>query len=317
MNGVVFYLSTTKKNVTKGLRTSNCANAIIKTDGKYLISTSTRHMSGFSNLFSLEKIDTIPVLVDHSKRISNTNIEEFWKRNIKIDESNISEYYKQEKSLSVGTIISSTFLFQNNIYHFIEPQSRNRQIILSKNEQGILAQQDSLSSFIIDVTNSYNEDFVFNAGTYDCGYMIFQKNRLVRIKFEPQTSYKIKEGFVKKSENYETVPTITLYEVIVNQDSIIKESLIWKNHSIVSRNTNYRINKDSIYTEHYNGNKIFINYQGQEKRLKFDNSNNILRYCFKSGGADFLYFFCLENYNHKYGLIEITDLEKFVNDYSK
>lgn len=316
--GSLLFIYDKEKNITKGLRTTNCANAIIKTDGKYLISSSTRHMSGFSDLFSLQKIDNIPVLVDHSKSISISNIEEFWKRNIQIDESNKSEYYKQEKSLSIGAIISSTFLFQNNIYHFIEPESRNSQIIISKNEQGNLAQQDSLTSFIIDFTNSYNEDYIFNAGTYDCGFMILQKNRLIRIKFEPQSSYKIKEGYVKKSGHYETVLNITLHNEIVNQDSIVRENLIWENYKIATRNTNYRINnKDSIYTEHYNENKIFINYQGQEKRLKFDNSNNILRYCFKSGGADFLYFFCLGNYNHKYGLIEITDFGKFVNDYSK
>lgn len=316
--GARLFIYDKRKKVTKALNTGNCANAIINIDGNYLISGSTRHMNGFSDLFSLQYIDAMPVLVDHSKKKLTNSVQEYWKMNVSMEESNKPVGYKEERPQSMGTVLSSTFLFQNTIYHFMEAKSRNGKMILLKNQQGKLVQQDSLASFKIDFTNSYNEDFVFNAGIYDHGFILLQKNRLIRIKYEPQSPYKFEEKLVNKSGYSEFVPNFALYEKLIDRDSIVKEKIVNENNMIVSRKTTYQINnKDFIHTDHYKDNKIFINYQGQEKRLKFDNTENVLRYCFKSGRTDFLYFYCRTNIDHKYGLIEVTDWKKFFDDYSK
>lgn len=316
--GARLFIYDKRKKVTKALNTGNCANAIIKIDGNYLISGSTRHMFGFSNLFSLQDIDAMPVLVDHSKKKSTTSVQEYWKMNVSLEESNKPVGYKEEQPPLMGTVLSSTFLFQNTIYHFMEAKSSNGKMTLLKNQQGKLVQQDSLASFKIDFTNSYNGDCVFNAGIYDQGFILLQKNRLIRIKYEPQVPYTFEDRMVNNSGNIEFVPYFTLYEKLIDRDSIVKEKIVRENNMIVSRKTTYRINdKDYIHTAHYQDNKIFINYQGEEKRLKFDNSENVLRYCIKNGGTDFLYFFCLGNINHKYGLIEVTDWKKFFEDYSR
>lgn len=336
--GSLLYIYDKAKNVTKGVTTPSCTNAIVKTDGKYLISGSTMHMIGFSDLFTLQNIESMPVLVDHSKDLSINKIEDYWNDNIqyvnkkfKIDESNKSVYYNLERYLS-GTIISSTFLFKNEIYHFIDHSdidlfNGHSYSLLSKNENGKIVQQDSVNTFYgVNFTNSYNGDYVFNC--YD-GYMIIQKDKLIRIEFEPKASYEMKENYLRESGglSFDVVPTFTLFEKQVDPSSIAKEKMNKGDNGFNLRNTNYQINNDAFihteysdkYTEEFNyiyDHKIFINYKGQEKRLKFDNSNNILLYCFKSVGTDFLYFYCLGNVNHKYGLIEITDLEKFVNVYS-
>ena len=310
-----------EKNVTKGLNTDKCTNAIIKTDGKYLISTSKRLTYVISDLFTLQNIESMPVLVDHSKDLSINKLEDYWNGVIEIDETDKSVYYNKEKSFPEGTNISSTFLFHNDIYHFIENYATDflkgkNEMFLTKNKNGKITQLERRSTrFDIKYTNSYNGDYIFK--TYG-GYMMLQKNNLFRIKFEPHASYEVNEDFVRESGSYET--NITLFEKRVNKDSIV-EILKSRDFGVEWHNTNYRINNKAFIRTEYSDtlindskllfdNKILINYQGQEKRLIFDNTNGFLRCCFKSGGNDFLDF-------GEYGLIEITDLEKFVNVYSR
>ena len=313
-----------EKKLTKGFNTDKCTNAIIITDGKYLISTSKRLKYVVSDLFTLQNIESMPALVDHSKDLSINKLEDYWNGIIEIDETDKSVYYNQEKSFPEGTNVSSTFLFKNNIYHFIENYATGRDFInekndmfLTKNKNGKITQLERRSTrFDIKYTNSYNGDYIFK--TYGVGYMMLQKNNLIRIKFEPHASYDVNEDLVRESGSYET--NITLFEKRVNKDSIV-EILKSRDFGVEWHNTNYRINNKAFIRTEYSDtlindskllfdNKILINYQGQEKRLIFDNTNGFLRCCFKSGGNDFLDF-------GEYGLIEITDLEKFVNVYSR
>ncbi len=268
-------------------------------------------------MFTLENIDVMPILVDHSKDLSIDKLEDYWSGVIKIDESDKSAYYTLNESPETGTIIiASTFLFKNEVYHLINHSdifNPDSYMDLSKNENGKIVQKDSITTnYSIKYTNSYNRDYVFNC--YE-GYLMLQKDRFVSVKFESNASYKMKENYVIESGSFKSVPIFTLFDKKINQESIVEEKLLWD-----SRGIDYQINNDAVihteYRDKYD-HKIFINYKGQEKRLKFDNSNNIVRYCFKNEGTDFIYFDCLVNVNHKYGWIELTDLERFVNLYSR
>ncbi len=102
---------------------------------------------------------------------------------------------------------------------------------------------------------------------------------------------------------------------IINQDSVTEANT---NNNGISINYNFnKQDKITYFVSGWNFLKADFYISQNEKKyfVKLLSKKNYLRFCFKYRGNDFLYIQNSGNEEHKYGLIEILDLDKFIKDY--
>jgi hypothetical protein len=165
----------------------------------------------------------------------------------------------------------------------------------------------------LNTVNQYGKNTLVDCFTNrKSNFLYFNSNTIYNISYSTNKSYTYEDKRWSNKNYYFTVGG-----KIINQDSVT-ESKFYNDNNAHNISTNYSVNKQTRISYFVNGwdrsKADFYIIQNEIKhKMKFA-SNDFLAFCFKHQGNDFMYFLG-GNKDCKYGLIEILDLDRFIDKY--
>lgn len=288
-------------------------------DNEYYINASLRHGGGSSTFKSLHNISNLNIISEeknsgnplftlqsHFRRLPVTEYPD-----ISFNPSVGKNILKTVLPIEYGIMVNNTFMIDNNNYHFTDFNGFNQNLSYDKTYITEVVDKklvivDSLESFRVLRTKTYGNFTIIESYFIDDGYYMSDKGYLYRIKFLGTHDYDLE---------YDNTSVIIDGKPI--QDSICNETYIrkpnFKREFLCLLDSNLTIN--SFGSNQYR--ELYFQESKNKRRILLNSKWNVLNKAFKHKENIFLYFFNLGNTDHKYGLIEIYDLERFINEYSK
>jgi len=278
----------------------------------YYINASLRHGSGSSTFKSLHNIRNLN-FIQEEQRSKNPlfSLQSHFQRlpvteypDIKFDPSVGNGILKSVLPIEYGIMVNNSFEIDNKYYHFTDFNGFSQSLPYDKTYITEVVDKklkivDTIESFRVLRTRKYNVYTIIESYFLDDGYYMSNNDSLYYIKFIEFPTY-------ASENNGKTV-----------QSSICEETLIWKPNF----KRKFSCELDSNLTINSFGSNEYRELYFQEGKNKMKillNSKwNVLNKAFKNNDNWYLNFKNLGNVDHKYGLIEIVDLERFINEYSK
>jgi hypothetical protein len=299
--GSILFVYDKNTALTHGL-ILGCPTSVTKVSNGYLINGATRHMGIWSELISVSDINRLTVISD-TLRLRNYSWERFYK--IINDTTETATQYITRLGYFKNkwdTAIISTFAISNKIYSFIRA---DRKPFIGKMENDKYILLDTLSKNINPNTLiSYaDNEKVVNELFWSNGFCLIRNDTIYKIIFE-NSSIPIKQD-VTQSKNY-------TFNLSQQNNWSAKAGQPEREIEFDYRNE-YKV--IGLYGNGLDGNYILRN--NKKYRLKILSDWNFIDYIYVANGNLFLNFMNLGNIDHKYNLIEITDMDKFINRYSE
>ncbi|HLP05345.1 MAG TPA: hypothetical protein VK152_07960 [Paludibacter sp.] len=302
---------------TKGLRVSYCPQAVIKQKNEYIISGGSWGGVVSSELYSIKDLDKLKVLVEGNSTASLEKLKKLWVSwfgSEKLDYSYSQSFIQSIKLFDSG--ISSSIFQQDSILYLLKQKSYSTQcaslVNLYTNKQ---IKIDSINFNYLNTAHQFGKNTIISCTNLKNNFLYINSDTIYNISYLTNKSWEREKEF--RSD-------INHFFFSVRGDTI-KSNFITKYNYDNSNNSRvisliYDFNEDTrinYLTKDYDYSNadFYIIQNGTKHNLKIKSKNNFLGYCFKYHGNDFLYFQNSGNTEHKYGLIEILDLKRFINKY--
>jgi len=302
---------------TKGLRVSDCPQAVIKQKDKYIISGGSWGGVVSSELYSLKDLDKLKVLVEGNSTASLEKLKKLWVRWVgseELDYSYSQNFIQSLKLFDSGT--SSSIFKQDSTLYLLKQKLYSTQcasaINLNSDKQIKL---DSTNFKYLNTAHQFGKNTIISCTNIKSCFLFINSDTIYNISYSTNKSWAREKEF---SSNIN-------YFFAIRGDTI-KSNFITKYNYDNSNNRHvisliYDFNKNTkisylINGYDYSNADFYIIQNGIKHNLKIKSKYNFLGYCFKYHGNDFLYFQNSGNVEHKYGLIEILDINRFIHNYS-
>jgi hypothetical protein len=299
--GSILFAFNKNTKLTHGLITS-CPSSVTKINNEYFVNAATRHMGIWTDLIKVSDVERLKVISD-TLRLHRYSWDRFYKQIN--DTSDIAiQYIKHLKYFKSNwdTAIISSFSISNKIYSFIQADRRPYIGKIVNDNYKLL---DTISHEINPVTIvSYaDNEKIVNEGSWSNGFCLIRNDTIYKITFE---------------NNY--IPIKQTATLAKNYTFNLNNENHWSAKSgQAEREIEYDFKNEykviGLYGNGLDGNYIIHN--NKKSRLKILSDWNFIDYIYVANGNLFLNFMNLGNIDHKYNLIEITDIEKFIDKYSE
>ena len=281
-------------------------------DTAYYINASLRHGGGSSSYKSLQNIGKLNI-ISEDKNSNNPlfSLKSHFRRlpvteypDINFDPSVAKGILKSVLPIEYGIMVNNSFTIDNKYYHFTDFNGFSQSLSYDKTyitevvdkEIKIL---DTIEPFRVLRTRKYNIFTIMESYFLDDGYYMSNNDSLYHIKFTELPAN-------NSESNYNT-----------DQSKICEETLIWKPNFkrkfSCELDSNLTIN--SFGSNDYR--ELYFQEGNNKRRILLNSKWNVLNKAFKNKDNWNLNFKNLGNVDHKYGLIEVYDLERFINEYSE
>lgn len=310
--GTILFVLDKKINKLRVASYENDPQCIYYQDSSYFIVSCLRHGSGTSSYEEVLNVNQLDIISETKQNEFpfSTLISHF--RNLPVSEYPKFKYnyFVKKNSLKTiltieyGVMLTNAFFINNQIYHFTDYNTFNQSLsydktyitqIVNKNIYVV----DSIDSFNALRTRTYDNYTIIEGYSKDGGYYLSNSDSLFYIKFNGTPDYKIKREDTT---------------VVINNEladgKIFQETYTYEPH--FKRELSFRL--DTNLMIHSTGNRyleLHFLVGNSKRKILLNNRWSILNKAFKHRENWYLYFL------GKYGLIEIYDLERFINEYSK
>lgn len=296
---------------TKGLRVSDCPRSVIKQNGKYIISAATYHGGGSSELYTLNDLEKLKILVKGDYCTNIDTLKNYWSDYTGLNSTYSRNFVQKLKEIEYGTI--ATIFQQDSTFYSIEQDlhSGKTATITNMNTNKLL---DLGSTYINDLetAHQYGKGTIIKCLSQNRRYLYINADTIYSITYLTPKSFTFDE-FSSYSKNYH----FSLNGDTINKEQITSCIYSSENHS---RQFESKINNKTKITfsshgRNFNDADLFITQNGMKYNLKFKSETNFLSFSFNYHGNTALYFQNTSGRHHKYGLIEIQDLRRFISKY--
>lgn len=298
---------------TKGLSVSDCPQSVIKQNDKFIISGATFHGGGSSELYTINDIDKINVLVKGDFVTSMKILLEYWNGIKRLNYSDSKNFIIPLKTVEYGTT-NTIFQQDSTIYSIEQNLHSNKFAFITNLNTNETNKMDSVSLKYLQEVHSFNGNTIINLSLLKSSFLFISSDTIYEISFTTNKSYTFAQGF-----GHETDYSFTLGNDSIKQNQItICDNKTQNGNLEMTMKYDFN-NESSIYSASkgwdFSKDDLFIILNGKKHNLKFTSKKNYLRFGFNYHGNDFLYFQNSGNVEHKYGLIEILDINRFIRNY--
>lgn len=309
--GSSLYIYDKYSQSTKGLSVSDCPRSVIKQNGKFLISAATYHGSGSSELYYLNDLECLKTLVKGDNKVTTDSLKKYWKNQIGLDFTYSSKFIQKLKEIEYGSI--ATIFQQDSTFYSIEQDlHRDKSATITKMNNNILLDYENTHLDDLETAHQYGRETIIKCFSQNRRYLYISADTIYSITYSTPKSFTFDE-FSSYSKNY---------RFRLNGDTINKEQITfcYISSEYNNRHLESKINNETkiTFSSHgwdFNKADLFITQNGTKYNLKFKSETNFLSFCFNYSGNTALYFKNTTGKQHKYGLIEILGLERFISGY--
>lgn len=301
---------------TKGLRVSDCPQAVIKQKDKYIISGSSWGGVVSSELYSLKDLDKLKVLVEGNSITSLENLKKLWVRwagSEKLDYSYSQKFIQSLKLFNSG--ISSSIFRQDSTLYLLKQKLYSTQPALVVNvNSDIQIKLDSINFRYLNVAHQFGENTIIGCTNIKSSFLFINSDTIYNISYSTNKSWTCEKEFRSNINNFFTIRGDTIKSNFITKYNYDNSN----NSHVISLNYDFKENSKIcclINGYDYSNADFYIIQDGIKHNLKIKSKCNFLGYCFKHQGNNFLYFQNSGNVEHKYGLIEILDTNRFIRNY--
>jgi hypothetical protein len=309
-----------KTNITRAEFTT-CPNAVIKTDSGYFIGSHSYHMVGYSEAYTIRDIEKLTQVTDSMRFYEGMFDRDPRLAILHINDSLPDTNFIPYRPLYRGEfMITGTFKIGKMLYHIVDPKNyreagEKRLIgIIQKDSLKVI---DSLKDCAAASTLSFGNITVIHESLWGKGFTLVKNDTIYKITFSAtHPDYK-----GPKLEGY-NFTTDTSAKLTSNKESIYHyppEDEWELKPGIPEHEIKFAFGKKykilGYYGNRTDGNFIYNN--AIRTKLKFKDDWNYLKKIFVYDNRLFLFFGNLGNYGFKYGLIEITNIDKFASTYKE
>jgi hypothetical protein len=277
----------------------------------YYINASLRHGFGSSTFKRLQNIQNLNFISESNKNKSQLSLQSHFLNLPVTDYPDISFDAKVDAGILIDVLpidytimVANSFKINNEYYHFtyfndIKKPSLHNKTYITKVVNEKLEIVDSLEIYRVNRTRSFDKYTIIESYFLDDGYYLSYDDTLFYITF-----YNTSDEHQKNKSK-------------INQTCICEETFI--NDVNFKRQFTCELDSKTIINSFgSNDHRDLIIKKGNRKRKLLLNSKwNTLSKAFKNNDNWNLYFKNLGNIDHKYGLIEIYNLDRFIKLYSK
>lgn len=174
------------------------------------------------------------------------------------------------------------------------------QRMLGKIENDTVAILGYLGQLEIETTTQFGETLIVN-NPYGKGFYAIRNDSIVKISYETSP--------LRYNERIPKIAPV-FQNLTINNVQKLKQTT-----NGTQLNFNY---ENAAFTSNYGGKEdgAYITLGGKRRKLKFYGQDNPLYYAFNGNGNAFLYFMQASEMYHKYGLIEITNMNRFYEQFT-
>ena len=303
-------------NCTKGLNVSDCPISVVKKDKKYIIGGGSYGGVGSYEIYSLKDLDKLKVIVKDNSNTSMEILKKYWIGSERLDYSYSKNFKEPIKEGSADVI---TIFEHDSILYYLEDVNTHKEnanghkYVYISNFNNNHIKIDSLDLGYLGTVNQYGKNTIVDClKNMKSNFLYFNSDTIYNISYSTNKSYTFEASFSSNKNYY-----FTVRGEIINQDSVTKAKY-YNENDVHSISTSYDINKQariSYYATGWDKSKadFFIIQNEKKHKMKFV-TKDIFQFCFKHQGNDFLYFNG-GNKDSKYGLIEILNLDRFIQNY--
>ena len=298
--GALFVFNKNTKNTQIIISNQFSPNAILKVNNEYIVSSSLKTGYWFSPHYK------IPI-----EKLESQNID-----SVILDYQTVGKYwYNYPNQLTTPKQnkyehIKNTELYKNQYSNIF---------ITSKYSNNVT---ECYNNTFIDIWLKNNHSTDNFSSKEEEGLILIKGDTIVKVNLIMNPTYEITVHHDMDSPHFDEIPYVNIFgaendTIYISPEEIISEQINWDNNSVKSRQIDFKISPQ-VSIESFINDKtrnVIINDNQKKCYLPFNDSNIALRYCFRKNENDYLYFFTLGNENHRYGLIEITDFDKFMDKY--
>lgn len=309
--GSSLYIYDKYSQSTKGLRVSDCPRSVINQNGKFIISAATYHGGGSSELYSLNDLENLKTLVKGDYKVTTDSLTKYWKNQTGLDFTYSRKFIQKLKEIEYGSI--ATIFQQDSTFYSIEQDlHRDKSATITNMNNNKLLEIENTHLDDLETAHQYGKGTIIKSLSQNRRYLYLSADTIYNITYLTPKSFTFDE-FSSYSKNY---------RFSLNGDTINKEQITSciSSSDYNSRKIESKINNEtkitfSSFGRNFNNADLFITQNGMKYNLKFKSETNFLSFSFNYHGNIALYFKNTTGRQHKYGLIEILDLRRFITKY--
>jgi hypothetical protein len=282
-------------------------------EGQYYINAGLRHGSGSSSFKRISNPKSIAVvstpqnfrlLITHFNKLPVVDYPPINLENL--------EYAKQLENvinIEYGIMVNNTTRIMGREFHFTDynqwkeqSQSYDKTYITEIVDKKLNI-VDSINAYRVLRTKTYNQFTIIESKFISNGTYLSKGNSIFRIVFKgtPDHDFWSNRSTTKYVKGVVIPNCIDFFRTVENNTF------------------NYTISSDTsiIAKGAFDPIRLYFNINGESRDLKLLSSDNILSKACTFNGNTLLYFDNLGNQDHKYSLLEIYDMNKFIDEYTK
>ena len=300
---------------------TTCPNTVIRTNLGYYVGVHLYHMAGWSSSYIIKDIEKLKVFAD-SMRDQESLFDRDPRFALLQDTSALARgnYLAFKAFYPKEFMMIASFSDGGKMYHIIDKRE------FRKNEErrfiGTVIDDslqiiDSLENCIPKTTLQFGNAAILNEEFYGQGFTMVRNDTIFKISF--RTLHQNYQGLALKGYNISTdhsKKSTSIKECIYNSNE--KNNWLPKpGQPEMEIEFTYRHKYKIVgaYGNGQDGNYIFAH--NEKTKLKFHDEWNFISTIFTYDNRLFIFFKNLGNIGFKYGLVEITDVDKFLHTYKE
>jgi hypothetical protein len=318
--GSVIFAFNKSTKITKAAFTS-CPNSVIKTNQGYYVGTHLYHMRGSSSEYIIKDIEKLKIIPDSI--IKDNGKFEFNSRYTFIHDTSLTlrnNYLPFKFFYPKEIMVVASFKNNGKLFHIIDPREykRGEELrLIATVINDTLKILDSLKNCTPETVLQFGNTLIINEEFYGAGFTMIRNDTIFKITFKtlhPNYLGPILEGYNLATDSSKKFSSNIEYTFNYEGDYNWKLPAGKPEREIkFDFNDKYKI--VGYYGNGQDGNYIYIN--NYKTKLIFYDQWNFISNIFTYDNRLFVFFKNLGNIGFKYGLIEITDIDKFAEKYKE
>ena len=199
---------------TKGLSVSDCPQSVIKQKNKFIISGATFHGGGSSELYTIDNLDSLSVLIKGDFATSMKLLPDYWRNSKHLNYSDSKNFIIPLKVIEYGTIIT-VFQLDSTVYCIEQVHDRNKYASITNLKANKTIKMDSVSLKYLQEAHSFNGNTIINLSLLKSSFLFISSDTIYEITFTTNKSYTFAQGF-----GHETDYSFTLGNDTIKQNQI-------------------------------------------------------------------------------------------------
>ena len=318
--GSILFVYNKKPKESKAEFTTS-PNSVIKTSLGYYVGSHLYHMAGWSDSYTIkniEKLKTISPSMGNQEGRYDIDPRFSFLQDTSVETRNnhlpFKFFYPKE------IMIVASFDIKGKMYHIVDARDfkKNReQRFIGTVSNDTLRIIDTIENCTAETTLQFENTSIINEEFYGQGLTMIRNDTIFKITFT--TLHPNYQGTKLEGYNLSTDQSKKLTSIKEYVSNITEKNEWTPKPGQPEREIKFKFgNKYKIVGNHGNGqdgNYIYIN--DKKSKLKFNDQWNFISTIFTYDDRLFIFFKNLGNIGFKYGLIELTDIDKFVEVYKE